>query len=400
MSRRDRSLLASCLALFAGCSSPLSAADYEVPVDQAALERELIAIRDGYGQPAMAAAILRSEGEPVSAVVGALAVDDPTPVLPRHRFHVGSTTKSFTALLTAQLVAEGRLAYTTTLAELFPGVPMRPAYREATVDQLLTNRVGLIPFQQLALEDPIDVEMLTETIPAGTSDPREQRRLVTAWALDRPPRFPPGGQGEYSNVGWAVLGHALEELVDVPYEQLLSERIFAPLRMDGARVGGWPASPDDPDQPRGHTVDAEGLHPQALDDPYRLEAWMNPSGGIHCTIDDYAAYAQEVLRGLQGRGELLDGARYAELHAVHGVERLDRFYQGASGRQRVTLGYGWAVTEHHRQPLSMADGSAGTFYARVALFPAVDVAFVGFTNAGDGESALSEALRVGTGLRW
>jgi len=48
--------------------------------------------------------------------------------------------------------------------------------------------------------------------------------------------------------------------------------------------------------------------------------------------------------------------------------------------------------------LSAANGSGGTFYATIAIYPALDVGFAGFTNCGDGSSALDETIKQITGL--
>ena len=64
----------------------------------------------------------------------------------------------------------------------------------------------------------------------------------------------------------------------------------------------------------------------------------------------------------------------------------------------IMLGYGWAVTTFNGSNLSTADGSGGTFYATIAVYPALDIAFAGFTNCGDGSSALQEVILEMTGL--
>lgn len=64
------------------------------------------------------------------------------------------------------------------------------------------------------------------------------------------------------------------------------------------------------------------------------------------------------------------------------------------------MGYGWMVIPEGGKLLSAADGSGGTFYARVIVFPALNAAFVGFTNYGDGYKALDKAIERITGLKW
>lgn len=378
-----------------------AATTYTPPTSSDAGLAELLhELRREYRQPAMAVAVVRSAGVVARAAVGATVHDGTADVGPAHRFHVGSVTKSLTALLLARCVEDGRLHYAMTVRDVLPHVAIRREYAAVTLHDLLTSRAGIIPFQQLALEDPAHVEMLEHVIPSKTLDARLQRQRVTEYALAQAPVCTPGTAAIYSNVGWAVLGHVVETTLDQPFELALAQRVLAPLRMDGARVGGWPSSPDEPHQPRGHYVEPDGLRPQSLDDAYVLRAWMNPSGGVSCTIDDLAAYALDVLRGLGGEGRLLPAQSYATAHAPQVTERASTMYQGMRSRARVTYGYGWGLQELRGARLSIADGSAGTFYARVAVLPALDVAFAGFTNAGDGVGALDAAVVRATGIRW
>ncbi len=388
--------------IFTGCA-PLPPLDrFELPVGTAEeLDEVLLDSRREFDQPAMAIAVFRVDGDPMTSVSGTRESGLNAPVQRRDRFHVGSTTKSMTALIVAQLVDEGTLRYDSRIDEILE-LPMHPSYAGVTVRDLLLSRSGLLAWQRLDSERPEDVAMLDRTIPSVTANPMEQRREVARYVLSLDPRFEPGSRAEYSNVGWSVLGHLLETVTGQAYEDLLQERIFAPLSMVDSRVGGWPASEEEPDQPRGHyALDTDGSRQaQALDDPYVLPSWMNPAGGVHCSIEDYARYAQEVLRGLRGDGQLLSTSGYAAMHEVHAVERARDLYQGQTSRKRQSLGYGWALVPVGDGFLSVADGSAGTFYARLAILPELEVGFAGFTNAGDGEPALSLAIRRSTGLPW
>jgi CubicO group peptidase (beta-lactamase class C family) len=143
-----------------------------------------------------------------------------------------------------------------------------------------------------------------------------------------------------------------------------------------------------------------GLEGKGLLLPRSAPGMAEPRRGIHCRIEDLAAWGRESLLGLKGAGRLLPQAAYARIHAIHARVRADQMYPGSSTREWVRLGYGWGLARVGRGLLSAADGSAGTFYARVAVLPAYDLVFVGLTNAADGEPALSEAYRRFTGLAW
>src|SRR5580658_7632495 len=46
----------------------------------------------------------------------------------------------------------------------------------------------------------------------------------------------PGERVEYSNVGLALLGHALARKADINYESMVIEHICQPLKMDSTRI--------------------------------------------------------------------------------------------------------------------------------------------------------------------
>lgn len=381
--------------------------------DDAALRAILSELCAAHQQPAMAAALVFQGATLASATAGVLCRGSTRPVEHESRFHLGSTTKTLTALLVAQLVAEGALRWDTTLGQALEDLGMHDDYRRVSVRQLLLNRSGVIAMQDSTKEDPGVSEALWQRIPAELSDGTAQRTEVARLALRRAPLFTPGTRSVYSNVGWSILGLVAERAAGRSFEELLRARVFDPLGMAGARVGGWPASVKEPDQPRGHHVGPAGAaaRPQALDDPYVFPAWMNPSGGVHCTIADAAAYVLDQLRGLRGEGRLLGRDGYATLHAVQdtvdvaasyasGEDQLQEIYGGGPLQGQQPVGYGWAVAPQEEGTVSICDGSGGTFFARLVVFPALDVAFAGMTSAGNGARALDEAIERVSGFQW
>jgi CubicO group peptidase (beta-lactamase class C family) len=356
----------------------------------------LTKLKQEYNQPAIAAALVQGDRIVAEAAVGTMIYGENKMVNENSRFHLGSTTKSMTAVLVAMLVKEGMLSYATTLKQALPGMEMRDEYRSATIADLLNNKAGIIAFQLTTLEDPAIVEKLRKEIPDAYPDPTEQRREVTKLALSLEPIAQPGTKVIYSNVGWPIIGYILELASGQSYEDLLKKRIFEPMGMKTARIGGWPASASEPDQPRGHypPQDTTGTpEPQELEDQYILSAWMNPSGGVHCSIHDFALYAREHLLGLQGKGKLLDQESYRIIHSIQVTTNLREMYPHMKQDREASFGYGWAINKEDRGNVSSAAGSGGTFFAQIQVDPANDRAFVGFTNCGNGGKALSDLFK-------
>jgi CubicO group peptidase (beta-lactamase class C family) len=363
------------------------------------LAAALSKICEQYKQPAIACALVNGKGIIVKAAAGTAVYGEDQPVNINNRFHIGSTTKSMTAILLQILVNEGKLSYDTTLEKALPDIPIRPEYRDVTIQELLLHEAGILAFQRLDLENPADVQKLWVDIPAKYTNPMEQRREVAKYALSLDPIAEPGTKTIYSNVGYSIAGFIVETAAGKPYEELIKEKIFNPLGMKDAKIGGWPASPAEPSQPRGHyAVPNDNPKPQDLADEYVFPDWMNPSGGVNCSIIDFAQYVMENLAGLKGHGKLLDKKAYENIHSIHITAKISDMYIGVEQDGNITMGYGWAVFPVEGGNLSAADGSGGTFYATIAVYPALDIAFAGFTNCGDGSPALNEAIKKMTGL--
>lgn len=354
-----------------------------------------------YNQPAIAAALVHGDSIIMQATVGNLVYGEEEQVKADSRFHIGSVTKSFTAILVAMFIKQGKLDYETTLEEILPDMPMRDEYKKVTIADLLDNKAGIIAMQLTAHEDPEIVNKLFMQIPTEYPDPTGQRREVAKLALSLEPIAEPGTKVIYSNVGWPIVGYILEKISDESYEDLLQTRIFEPLGMKTAKVGGWPASVSEPGQPRGHFYppDRSGVPtPQKLDPQYILSDWMNPSGGIHCSVNDFAIYAREHLQGLQGKGKLLGKTEYETMHSIQVTTNLKDMYPHIEEDREASFGYGWGIVEKDKGLFSAAAGSGGTFFAQVYIYPAFDLAFVGFTNCGDGGKVLGELYKKITSL--
>ncbi|MBN2534636.1 MAG: beta-lactamase family protein [Spirochaetales bacterium] len=381
--------LSSCCLLFP---------PYLKKVDNVILERKIDIILKDDKLPAMAAAVVEGGTILAKAATGNIVYKTGEPVdVEKSRFHIGSTTKGVTATLIAILVEQGKLSWDTTLKELFPDMVMRKEYENATIHHLLTSTAGIVPMQDSEKEPWAPV--LWEDIPSRYRDPVKQRIELTRAALSMEPVAELGKTFYYSNTGWGILGAVAEKVSGVSFEELMQKKIFDVLGMTHTKIGGWPASLEEPNQPRGHYgkllnpytneyhyKELKEPSPQNLDDEYVLPAWMNPAGGIHCTITDYALFARDQLLGLQGKGKLLTKESYEKIHSEYKMTNVD-------GREMIMgYGFGMAYICGGKHKISAGDGSGGTFYARILVYPKLNMAFVCFTNCGNGEKAITKLM--------
>ncbi len=256
-------------------------------------------IRQKFGVPAMAAALVTSEGIQFVGAVGVRKRGTDVPVALDDLWHLGSDGKAMTSTLIARLVERGQLQWDTTLAEIFPELAsqMTPEFQKVTLLQLLSHHAGLPP--NLELTDYLGDDTTTLRLRAVREETAKK------------PRHAPGSNYEYSNLGYIIAGAVVEKITGQSWEKAISQEVFEPLQMTSAGFGGT-GTPGQMDQPWPHTADgkpASGNGP-AMDNP----PVMGPAGRIHCSIQDWAKFVQDQLRGDRGKPALLKPATYQKLH--------------------------------------------------------------------------------------
>lgn len=256
-------------------------------------------IRQKFNVPAMAAAIVTSDGIKFVGTVGVRKRDVEIPAELNDLWHLGSDGKAMTATLVAKLVEQSKLRWDSTLAEIFPELApqMNPEFQKVTLLELLSHHAGLPPNLNLRDYRGNDVQSL--------------RLRAVRDELSKKPQSAPGSIYVYSNLGYIIVGAVVEKVTGESWENAISNEIFKPLHMTSAGFGGT-GTPGKIDQPWPHFANgspAPGNGP-AMDNP----PVMGPAGRIHCSIQDWAKFIQDQLRGARGEsGTLLKSEYYQKL---------------------------------------------------------------------------------------
>jgi CubicO group peptidase (beta-lactamase class C family) len=330
-------------------------------------------IRAKTGAPAIVAAIIQGERLTDLAVVGERWVGSGQPVERSDAFHVGSVTKSMTATMVGALVEKEILSWDLTIGDILVGVEMRDEYREVTIEQLMQHRGGLPGYTNIGEEEE-------KRLAALPGSPTRQREAFVAQVLMETPVATPGTEMNYSNAGYTVVAFMAERVSARSWEELMQTHLFDIAGMKGAGFG-WPATPEHPDQPRGHFKEGDHLRPQKFGE-YELGPFIAPAGDVHCSIDDLALYAVVHMRGLAGRDKVFLAETIQRLHEAPPVVPGEMGYAA-----------GWAIVESPEVGVvHVHSGSAGTFMATIELYPEYNAAVVLATNAdlGIGTAVSSE----------
>ncbi len=312
----------------------------------ASLNDLLTAIHERAGVPAIAAAYVRGDEVLDMAATGLHSVGSDTTFDTRDPVHLGSVTKSFTALVIGRLVERGELDWKTTVAAVLGSDGIRPEYHPVTVEQLLRHRGGLSSYTTSRPDDH------PRTTYEGRA--REKRRAFVRDVLGTQPAVPPGTATLYSNASYTVVGHMAECVTDLAWEDLVRDLVLEPLRMQHAGTGI-------PDVPRGH-VERDGAFASLPREAYSDLELVAPAGNLHASLEDMVHYAQAHLTGLAGRDGVLRATTMQRLHAP--------------GDDDDSMVCGWQRQHVASRRVHKHAGSAGGSYAEVSLYPDDDAAVV------------------------
>lgn len=283
-------------------------------------------------------------------------------------WHLGSNTKAMTAALYGRLVDQGLVSWDQPIATILTTIRMDPSWERITSVDLMRHRAGVDDAQALG-----PVFFMT-----ARSDPlalQHQRRALAQKILERPPG---GAVGDYryANANYILVGALIEQLTARPWEAVMRKEVFEPLGLASAGFGAPGQS--DGQAPWGHPARglSRGMDPRnsLSDNP----AALGPAGTVHMSMQDYGRWLGLFLS---------DGDGWLQPHTLQRLGSVDP----APG---VPYGLGWISpppqTWSQGQILTH-DGSNTYWYATAAVAPERGVAFMAFSNQGDGTAA--QALR-------
>ena len=134
------------------------------------------------------------------------------------KYRIASITKMYTAVMTFQLVEEGRLKLTDTLDKFFPQIPNAS---RVTIAHILAHRSGIPDIEQDG---------------AFGRQPRTQEEIVARIAQGKA-HFEPDTMHRYSNAGYNLLGFIVEKVGGKHYQDALRDRITSKIGLRNTYAG-------------------------------------------------------------------------------------------------------------------------------------------------------------------
>lgn len=240
-------------------------------------------------------------------------------------FELGSISKAMVGSLLARMAADGRVNLQDPVQRWLPELRGSDAGR-LTLSSLATHTSGL-PRLPMSWDFLRSSSFLLQEDPYRDYSRRELLDDLRRWSS-------PDGAApmRYSNLGYALLGLALEAAAQQPLDELMRREIFIPAGADGASMGGDPVQRQE---------QVSGYRGGRAQPPWTLGAFAG-AGALRAS----AAQMAPLLQRLRDGAPPFDaGAQKPQGPSVAGQ----------------SLGLGWALLAAHGDLITAHDGGTGGF---------------------------------------
>ena len=272
-------------------------------------------------------------------------------------FEIGSNTKPMTGLILADRVIKGRMRLDDAVCRLLPNAPL-PSFAGVPLRlvHLATHTGGLADFPDNLVGAPPNPA-------AGYT-----RALLFDYLGRATLRTRPGAAIAYSNLGFGLLGVALQEAAGAAsYDALFAEVLGDPLGMKDTRVN-VPAS--------SAARSARGSRQGRLIVPSQIDT-LEASGALRSTGADMLAFL---------------AANLAPPATLQDAMALSQTVQFDLGGRRMALGFS-VETRNGRTYFSKSGGTPGfTSHVRFTTNPAAGVVILTNTGQSDAAERLAETI--------
>lgn len=304
------------------------------------------------------------------------------PVDSRTLFAIGSNSKEFTATALAQLVDAGTLKWNDRVIDHLPEFRVSDPWitRDFRVSDLLTHHSGM----GLGAGDLMLFSHSTFT-----------RKDVLSGLEHMPFTAPFRSDYAYNNLLYVVAGALVEKVTGHRWEDVVQTRLI-----DAAGLPACQSTPPYKGEP--DVATGQGDHSPLPEKAARQFPAVAPAGGIWCSVDGMARWAQVYLGG----GQTPEGKRIFStesrdtLWSPHALLPLPDM-AALTGTHFRAYGYGWFMEDFFGHKRVWHTGTIGGMVSYVTFLPELKSAVVILTNHDDHNAtyALATTLsaRIATG---
>lgn len=334
------------------------------PLPRRAIDDQVAAALAKWEVPGLALVLLREDEPPLLVGYGTKRLGTNDPVTPDTLFPLASCTKAFTSALLASLVDAGKLAWDDPVRKHLPSFRLADPAADAlvTLRDLVTHRTGYAGNEH---------DYLWYRAPWKIGE-----------VLRRSSKLEPSGPFRasyvYSSIQFMAAGTAAANRADVPWAELVRERICQPLGMKSVAFTSAEADKF-PDRASGHQRSKAGKI-EAM--PAYAMVEPNPSGSMQATARDLAHWLKFHLNDGKVNGKaVVSAANLNETKTPHTVMRKDETI-GPVYPESVQVCYamGWVAYDYRGELVVAHGGVIDGFRAQVTLLPKRKIGFALLNN--------------------
>ena len=227
------------------------------------------------------------------------------------RVRIGSNTKTFTATLVLQLVAEDRIDLDAPVADYLPGFDLDS---RITVRMLLQHTSGIFNFTGEYYEDGTVGPGIDWQGQAWVDNRFKtyQPEALVRLALSKPARFEPGTDWSYSNTNYVLARLLIEKVTGRPIAEVTQRLILDPLDLRDTVVPGTQTDLPEPHAHAYYRYEDEDGQQQTVDVSRQNPSWISAGGDMISTTHDLHTFITALVTG-----KLLPAPLLSEMLKTH-----------------------------------------------------------------------------------
>ncbi len=319
--------------------------------------------------PGIAYGVVVDDSLVIASTVGVAKIENKTPTSIGTSFRIASMTKSFTAMAVMKLRDEGRLSLNDPIVKHIPEIENLEYLTEDSpiidIENLLTMTAGFPednPWgdRQLALSDKAFLEIVSKGL-----------------SLSKVSSY----QYEYSNTGYALLGHIITKISGIPYQEYMKKNILIPLGMDNTY---WEYTKiADKQLASGYRWEDEKWKKEQL----LHDGAYGAMGGLITSIEDFSKYVSFHLSAWPARSDEDNGPiKRSSLREMHTpqfdfLNSWNKDWNNEPCAGIIGYGYGLGVSMDCKRIVKVShSGSLPGFGSNYTFYPNYGIGIMAFGN--------------------
>jgi CubicO group peptidase (beta-lactamase class C family) len=260
---------------------------------------------------------------------------------PQTVYQIGSVTKQFTTAVILKLQEKKKLSIQDKLSKYFSDFPKGDSI---TIEHLMTHTSGIFNYTN-------DRDFMKNEV----ANPANREKIM-AMFVNKPLDFSPGTKYSYSNSGYSMLGYIIEAATKQPYEQVVRQYIFTPLKMTHSGFDFTHLKV--PEKATGYFV-------------------LNQHDTVLAPIvDSTVAFSAGAIYSTTG--DLYRWHRSLQENKILSHEQQENAYRPYKNR----YGYGWGTDSLDGKRRVMHGGGIHGFTSNISRLPQDDVCIILLSNTG------------------